>query len=115
MPTKRSCSSNLFKNFENALHKAQSITSEQSEIRHLIVELSLNRRIEPKQQESLRKLCSMQCPSCGSRDIDFDEAGGHSACVNCGTVVEENSLTSSIEFQVKLLNLDVSYNLRDMK
>jgi transcription factor IIIB subunit 2 len=42
----------------------------------------------------------MQCPNCGSRDIDFDEAGGHSACVNCGTVVEENSLTSSIEFQV---------------
>jgi len=41
----------------------------------------------------------MQCPNCGSRDIDFDEAGGHSACVNCGTVVEENSLTSSIEFQ----------------
>ena len=43
----------------------------------------------------------MQCPSCGSRDIDFHEAGGHSACVNCGTVVEENVIVSSIEFQVE--------------
>ena len=41
----------------------------------------------------------MQCPSCGSRDIDFNDAGGHSACVNCGTVVEENTIVSSIEFQ----------------
>ena len=43
----------------------------------------------------------MQCPSCGSRDIDFHEAGGHSACVKCGTVVEENVIVSSIEFQVR--------------
>lgn len=42
----------------------------------------------------------MQCPSCGSRDIDYHEAGGHSACVKCGTVVEENVIVSSIEFQV---------------
>ena len=44
---------------------------------------------------------AMQCPSCGSRDIDFHEAGGHSACVKCGTVVEENVIVSSIEFQVR--------------
>ena len=41
----------------------------------------------------------MQCPNCGGKDIDFNDAGGHSACVTCGTVVEENTIVSSIEFQ----------------
>jgi transcription factor IIIB subunit 2 len=41
----------------------------------------------------------MKCPSCGSKDIDFHEAGGHSYCVSCGVVVEENAIVSSIEFQ----------------
>jgi transcription initiation factor TFIIIB Brf1 subunit/transcription initiation factor TFIIB len=41
----------------------------------------------------------MLCPACGSRDIDFHEANGHSYCVSCGTVVEENAIVSSIEFQ----------------
>lgn len=41
----------------------------------------------------------MKCPNCGSKDIDFHEAGGHSYCVSCGTVVEENTIVSSIEFQ----------------
>ena len=49
----------------------------------------------------------MQCPSCGSRDIDYHEAGGHSACVQCGTVVEENVIVSSIEFQVSLGKLSI--------
>lgn len=39
------------------------------------------------------------CPACGSYDIDVHEAGGHSACVACGTLVEENTIVSSIEFQ----------------
>lgn len=41
----------------------------------------------------------MSCPACGSRDIDFHEANGHSYCVSCGTVLEENAIVSSIEFQ----------------
>lgn len=41
----------------------------------------------------------MKCPKCGSRDIDFQEAGGQSICVSCGTVLEENTIVSSIEFQ----------------
>jgi len=41
----------------------------------------------------------MECHTCGSRDIDFHESMGHSACVSCGTVVEENTIVSSIEFQ----------------
>jgi transcription factor IIIB subunit 2 len=41
----------------------------------------------------------MSCPACGSRDIDFNEANGHSYCVSCGTVLEENAIVSSIEFQ----------------
>lgn len=42
---------------------------------------------------------SLVCPVCNSRDIDFSEASGHSACMACGTVVEENTIVSSIEFQ----------------
>jgi transcription factor IIIB subunit 2 len=41
----------------------------------------------------------MKCPACGSRDIDFHESGGHSYCVSCGNLVEENAIVSSIEFQ----------------
>lgn len=41
----------------------------------------------------------MKCPACGSKDIDFHEAGGHSYCVSCGTVLEENAIVSTIEFQ----------------
>eukprot|EP01038_Epipyxis_sp_PR26KG_P011694 gene11694-15657_t len=41
----------------------------------------------------------MKCPKCGSRDIDFLESGGQSICVSCGTVLEENTIVSSIEFQ----------------
>ena len=43
----------------------------------------------------------MKCPKCSSRDIDFQESIGQSICVNCGTVVEENAIVSSIEFQVR--------------
>lgn len=41
----------------------------------------------------------MKCSACGSRDIDFHEAGGHSYCVACGNLVEENTIVNSIEFQ----------------
>ena len=40
----------------------------------------------------------MQCPSCGSRDIDFDDAGGKAVCTQCSAVIEENTIVSSIEF-----------------
>lgn len=41
----------------------------------------------------------MECPSCSSRDIEFHESSGHAVCVQCGTVLEENTIVSSIEFQ----------------
>ena len=41
----------------------------------------------------------MQCPNCGGKDIDLNEANGSAACVACGTVVEENTIVSTIEFQ----------------
>lgn len=41
----------------------------------------------------------MQCSSCSSRDIEFVESSGHAVCVQCGTVLEENSIVSSVEFQ----------------
>ena len=48
---------------------------------------------------------TMKCPKCGSRDIDFQEAGGQSICVSCGTVLEENTIVASIEFQVILTHV----------
>ena len=41
----------------------------------------------------------MQCPQCASTDIEFNESAGHAACVQCGTVLEENTIVSSVEFQ----------------
>eukprot|EP00981_Chlorochromonas_danica_P003568 scaffold659_cov192-Ochromonas_danica.AAC.81 len=41
----------------------------------------------------------MKCSKCGSRDIDFQESTGQSICMNCGTVLEESTIVSSIEFQ----------------
>jgi transcription factor IIIB subunit 2 len=40
-----------------------------------------------------------KCPNCGGTDLDLNEAGGNLACVSCGTVVEENTIVSSVEFQ----------------
>ena len=42
----------------------------------------------------------MKCPNpeCGSIDIDWQEAGGDAVCVRCGTVCEESTIVSSIEF-----------------
>ncbi|CAM9806629.1 unnamed protein product [Chrysoparadoxa australica] len=40
----------------------------------------------------------MQCPSCGCKNIDYNEAGGDAVCMECSTVVEENAIVSSIEF-----------------
>ena len=41
----------------------------------------------------------MQCPACAGRDIEFIESSGHAVCVQCGTVLEENAIVSSVEFQ----------------
>jgi transcription factor IIIB subunit 2 len=41
----------------------------------------------------------LSCPHCGSKDIEFHESAGHAACVECGTLLEENTIVSSIEFQ----------------
>ena len=41
----------------------------------------------------------MECPSCGSRDIEIHDSSGDAICVSCGTVLEENAIVSSVEFQ----------------
>ncbi len=38
------------------------------------------------------------CPNCGSTEIEMHEASGASICVECGLVVEENAIVSSVEF-----------------
>ena len=41
---------------------------------------------------------SMTCPNCGSHAIEQHEASGATICTECGVVVEENAIVSSIEF-----------------
>jgi transcription factor IIIB subunit 2 len=38
------------------------------------------------------------CPNCGGRNIEHHEASGASVCTDCGVVVEENAIVSSVEF-----------------
>jgi hypothetical protein len=40
----------------------------------------------------------LRCPNCGSCEIELHEASGASICTECGVVVEENALVSSVEF-----------------
>lgn len=39
------------------------------------------------------------CPSCGSTSIEAREASGEAVCTECGVVVEENVIVSSVEFE----------------
>lgn len=41
----------------------------------------------------------MECPTCGSHEIELIESSGHAVCIQCGTVLEENTIVSSVEFQ----------------
>ncbi len=41
---------------------------------------------------------ALLCPNCGSREIEQHDASGASVCTECGVVVEENAIVSSVEF-----------------
>lgn len=38
------------------------------------------------------------CPTCSCTEIDIVDVSGEAVCVNCGTILEENNIVSSIEF-----------------
>ena len=38
------------------------------------------------------------CPSCGCKDIEYNDAAGEAVCTSCGRILEENTIVSSIEF-----------------
>lgn len=38
------------------------------------------------------------CPNCGSTHIEMQGASGASVCIECGVVLEENAIVSSVEF-----------------
>lgn len=40
----------------------------------------------------------LQCPDCGSREIEQQDASGRTVCVECGMVLEENAIAFSVEF-----------------
>jgi len=39
------------------------------------------------------------CPTCACTEIDIVDVSGEAVCVSCGTILEENNIVSSIEFQ----------------
>ncbi|KAG1682491.1 hypothetical protein DVH05_011456 [Phytophthora capsici] len=39
------------------------------------------------------------CPTCSCTEIDVVDVSGEAVCVSCGTILEENNIVSSIEFQ----------------
>lgn len=39
------------------------------------------------------------CPTCACTEIDVVDVSGEAVCVSCGTILEENNIVSSIEFQ----------------
>lgn len=41
---------------------------------------------------------SLRCPNCGSHAIESLGAAGSSVCTDCGILVEENAIVSSVEF-----------------
>jgi transcription factor IIIB subunit 2 len=45
-----------------------------------------------------RYLNQLQCPNCGSHDIEQPDTAGASVCMECGVVVEENAIVSAVEF-----------------
>ncbi len=45
-----------------------------------------------------RGASSLACPSCGSTELDTNEASGDTVCTQCGTVLEESNIVSNIEF-----------------
>jgi len=44
------------------------------------------------------KSSRLLCPNCGSKEIEQHDASGASICTDCGVVVEENAIVSSVEF-----------------
>ena len=43
-------------------------------------------------------MTSYACPDCGSTSIEQHDASGASVCTQCGTLVEENAIVSTVEF-----------------
>mmetsp|Transcript_10346 Transcript_10346/g.24822 ORF Transcript_10346/g.24822 Transcript_10346/m.24822 type:complete len:735 (-) Transcript_10346:139-2343(-) len=40
----------------------------------------------------------LTCQVCGSTETDYDPAKGDTVCVQCGTVIEENTIVSEVQF-----------------
>lgn len=41
----------------------------------------------------------MRCPRCSSSNVEVTQQSGDCVCTDCGCVLEENALISSVEFQ----------------
>jgi len=48
---------------------------------------------------TLTIITSPCCPNCGSTSIEAHASSGESICTKCGTVIEENGIVSSVQFQ----------------
>ena len=59
---------------------------------------SMSRVAPPPPPPANLNSSSIFCPSCGSREIEQQDASGASVCMECGVVVEENAIVSAVEF-----------------
>ena len=39
-----------------------------------------------------------KCPRCDGTEIDTNPSGGESVCVQCGAVIDDANIVSSVEF-----------------
>jgi transcription factor IIIB subunit 2 len=53
---------------------------------------------EKRKQAAQARARGPACPNCGSNAIEQHGASGASVCTDCGVVVEENAIVSSVEF-----------------
>jgi transcription factor IIIB subunit 2 len=44
-------------------------------------------------------MAPQHCPSCGSTELELQDAQGDTVCLQCGTVLEESNIVSAVEFQ----------------
>jgi transcription factor IIIB subunit 2 len=83
-------------NNNNNNDEEEIIVGEQDETNHTSQQQQQHRA--PRSNLHASSAAAGGCPNCGGRNIEHHEASGASVCTDCGVVVEENAIVSSVEF-----------------
>ncbi|CAM9397339.1 unnamed protein product, partial [Ectocarpus fasciculatus] len=60
--------------------------------------MAFNRKLVPKSQMTAPQDGGTRCPSCGGTNFIDQPGSGDRACAECGTVVQENNIVSTVQF-----------------